>query len=81
MLGKCSVDGCDETHSSMMHGSHIADISAHLCSSLRNVTMQSPDENSTNVDTQPSSGTVEFNQNVLLLIEQIKVKKTTVITF
>ena len=45
MLGKCSVDGCDESHSSMVHGCHIAGISAYVRSSPINVIMQSPDVN------------------------------------
>ena len=58
-----------------------ASISAHVRLSPKNGTMQSPNEKSTNVGTQNSSGTVNLNQNVLLLIEQIKVKITPAITF
>jgi hypothetical protein len=77
MPGKCSVDGCDESHSSMVHGCHIAGISTHARSTLKNITMQSPDVNPSEIVNQYSSRIMDLNQNVLL----IKVKKTTVIAF
>ena len=63
----------------MVHGYHIVGISA--CSTLKNITLQALDVNSTEIVTQYCSGNVDLNQNILLLIEQCKVKKNTVIAF
>ena len=80
-FGKCTVNGCTESHSFLVHGCKIQGISAHARVILTNVNIQSTTHDATVQDIRHTSGATNLNRNVLLLIERIKIETTYVLTF